>query len=283
MPALLTRMSTPSSSASAFWPSALTSSRSARLAGEQLDAFAKLGGQRLKLLDARAMQADDGALRMQCPRDRLADAARCAGDERLAAGQIEHCLATPLRWVPIPVSGERGERRPRPRPACRSPPWSSWRSMRRARPRQHLAGADLIKRGDAVAPRTIRSSRASARGRSPARPAGRRSRRGSVSGATATLATTGTDRRPILATSASAARIASAAGCISAEWNGAETGSMIARLAPFVECQARGGSTAALAPEMTNCPPPLSLAIWQVASRRRPRRRRLRRRPAPGR
>ena len=90
MPALLTRMSTPSSSASAFWPSALTSSRSDRLAGNSFDAVAELGGQRLELLDARAVQADGGALRVQRARDRLADAAGCAGDERLAAGQIEH-------------------------------------------------------------------------------------------------------------------------------------------------------------------------------------------------
>ena len=60
---------------------------------EQFYAVAEFGGQRLQLLDARAVQADDGALRVQHAGDRLADAAGCAGDERLAAGQIEHvCL-----------------------------------------------------------------------------------------------------------------------------------------------------------------------------------------------
>ncbi|MNY20563.1 hypothetical protein D3C86_1540490 [compost metagenome] len=65
-------------------------------------------------------------------------------------------------------------------------------------------------------------------------------------------------------TAASASRMASAAGAISAEWKGAETGSMMARLAPFSEAIAAAFSTAALPPEITSWPPPLSLAIWQT-------------------
>ena len=58
--------------------------------------------------------------------------------------------------------------------------------------------------------------------------------------------------------------MASAAGAISAEWKGAETGSISARLAPFSVQSRAASSTAAFAPEITSCPPPLSLAIWQT-------------------
>ena len=67
-----------------------------------------------------------------------------------------------------------------------------------------------------------------------------------------------------MVTSASAFAIASAAGCISLQWNGADTGSSIARLAPLVLAISSARSTAALSPETTTCPPPLSLAAWQT-------------------
>ena len=93
MPALLTRMSTPSSSASAFAPSALTSSRLERLAGKIFDPVAETRSQRLELFDLGAVQADDRALRVQDFGDRLANAAGSACHECLAAGQFEHfCL-----------------------------------------------------------------------------------------------------------------------------------------------------------------------------------------------
>ena len=83
-------MSTPSSSASAFCAERLDLVAVGQVGRKQLHAVAELAGQRLELLDAGAVQADDRALRMQHAGDRLADAAGCAGDERLAAGQIEH-------------------------------------------------------------------------------------------------------------------------------------------------------------------------------------------------
>ncbi len=49
-----------------------------------------------------------------------------------------------------------------------------------------------------------------------------------------------------------------------AEWNGAETGNRIARLAPTSLAASAAASTSAFEPEMTNWPPPLSLAIWQT-------------------
>ena len=95
----------------------------------------------------------------------------------------------------------------------------------------------------------------------------------------------GDQRRPgrLDRRSRSAAVIASAAGCMRAQWNGAETGSASARLAPPALASSIARSTAALVPEMTTCPPPLSLAAWQtqpgepeIARRLRGDRRRLR-------
>ncbi len=54
--------------------------------------------------------------------------------------------------------------------------------------------------------------------------------------------------------------MASAAGAISAQWNGAETGSSMARLMPRALEISTARSTAALWPEITTWPPPLSLA-----------------------
>ena len=73
---------------------------------------------------------------------------------------------------------------------------------------------------------------------------------GSVSGAAPTLATTGTTGADIV-TLASACAMASAAGCMSAQWKGADTGSMMARLAPFALAISAQRSTAALEPETT--------------------------------
>ena len=65
--------------------------------------------------------------------------------------------------------------------------------------------------------------------------------------------------------SASASAIASAAGCISGQWNGADTGSRIARLAPFSLAMSSARSTAALWPEITTWLGSLSLATVQTS------------------
>jgi len=60
---------------------------------KELDPVAEFARKRFQLLHARAMQPDDRALRVQHPGNRFADASRCAGNKRLAAGQFEHfCL-----------------------------------------------------------------------------------------------------------------------------------------------------------------------------------------------
>ncbi len=86
---------------------------------------------------------------------------------------------------------------------------------------------------------------------------------GSLIGLASTLATTGTTGGFTL-TFASACAITSAAGCISAQWKGADTGSSMARLAPLVLAISTARSTAALSPDTTTWPPPLSLAAWQT-------------------
>ena len=91
----------------------------------------------------------------------------------------------------------------------------------------------------------------------------RRISSGSVIGDASTLATSGA-AGGLMVTPANAFAIASAAGCISAQWNGADTGSSMARLAPFVFAISTARSTAALSPETTTCPPPLSLAAWHT-------------------
>ena len=78
-----------------------------------------------------------------------------------------------------------------------------------------------------------------------------------------TLATSGTTGAWIV-TSASAAFIASAAGAISAQWKGAETGSITERFAPASFASPTAFSTAAFAPEITTCAGSLSFAAWQT-------------------
>ena len=130
-----------------------------------------------------------------------------------------------------------------------------------AGPDEHLAGADLVERVDAVR-RTIPTSRASARvpvtcSTSAARISSGRSSAGRDIG-------DDRHRRRLTSTVASASPMASAAGCISAEWNGAETGSMIARLAPFSLHSSAACSTAAWSPEITNWPAHCRWRAWQT-------------------
>ena len=62
--------------------------------------------------------------------------------------------------------------------------------------------------------------------------------------------------------------MASAAGCISGQWKGAETGSIIARFAPRALAISMARSTAAFSPDNTTWAPPLSLAAAQMPHRR---------------
>src|SRR5581483_3370809 len=67
-------------------------------------------------------------------------------------------------------------------------------------------------------------------------------------------------------TFASALAIASAAGCINGQWNGADTDKGMARLTPLALAIAGTRSIALLAPESTTCPGALSLATTQTSS-----------------
>ena len=86
---------------------------------------------------------------------------------------------------------------------------------------------------------------------------------GSLIGLASTFATTGTTGG-LTVTCASACAITSAAGCINAQWKGADTCSNMARLAPLALAISTARSTAALSPDTTTCPAPLSLAAWQT-------------------
>ena len=65
--------------------------------------------------------------------------------------------------------------------------------------------------------------------------------------------------------SANTASIASAAGAIKAQWNGADTGKGMQRLAPRSVASAMARSIAAVAPDSTTWPGALSLAGWQTS------------------
>ncbi len=82
---------------------------------------------------------------------------------------------------------------------------------------------------------------------------------GALTLAAVTLATSGSAGTMISA-SPRASRIASAAGAISEQWNGAETGSSMARRMPRSLASSIARATALSAPEITTWPPPLSLA-----------------------
>src|SRR5262245_20332103 len=73
---------------------------------------------------------------------------------------------------------------------------------------------------------------------------------GSVIGNGRTLAASGTTG-DCTVTACSASAMASAAGGISAQWYGADTGSIMARLAPFAVAISTARSTAALSPDTT--------------------------------
>src|SRR6516225_3617705 len=73
---------------------------------------------------------------------------------------------------------------------------------------------------------------------------------GSLTGRAVTLATRGTIGG-LTNTCPKASTITSAAGCIRGQWNGADTGSIIARLTPCALATPTARSTAAFAPDKT--------------------------------
>ena len=242
----------------------LTASRSARLAGEQLGAFAELAGQRLEPLDARAMQADDGALRMQNARA-IASPMPPEAPVTRALRPVRSNMSCPPSVAPIPAHAsvgkpglDLGRRADRPRAA-------SWLVDAAGKTAQHLAGTDLDQGGDAVRREPFdRLAPADAAGHLLDQPVGDLPRLGERRHGDIGHHR---HRRPCRSPPRPARRASPRRPAASApNGNGAETGSMIARLAPFASARRAAASTPALAPETTSWPPPLSLAIWQVAS-----------------
>ncbi len=86
---------------------------------------------------------------------------------------------------------------------------------------------------------------------------------GSLIACARTFATSGTTGG-LTGILAKASAMASAAGCIRRQWKGADTGSIIARFTPRNLASSTARSTAALVPDTTTCPPPLSLAAAQT-------------------
>ena len=134
---------------------------------------------------------------------------------------------------------------------------------------QHLAGADLDERVDAgrrhgqashSRQRTVPVTCCDERRRGSRRIGDRRGRARWRRAARRRL-----DRRPPPAPS----RIASAAGCISAQWKGADTGSSMARLAPRPSGHRSRARPPPCGPRPRPGPPPLSLAASQTSSLRR--------------
>ena len=87
---------------------------------------------------------------------------------------------------------------------------------------------------------------------------------GSLMAEASTLATSGTAGAEIV-TWLKASLITSAAGCISAQWKGALTGSSTARRAPYFGASAIARSIAVRVPLITTCPGALSLAAAQTS------------------
>ena len=95
MPALLTRMSRPSHRLLGRRHQRLDLVAFGEIAREDMDAVAELAGERVEHLAPRARERDGRALRVQRTRDRAADAAGRAGDQRGLAGEIEHGCPPP--------------------------------------------------------------------------------------------------------------------------------------------------------------------------------------------
>ena len=138
-------------------------------------------------------------------------------------------------------AARRGERLP----GRRRRPTTASGSMRLTMPASTLARAALEDVADAAGAGSPGSSRPSAPGRTPGDRARRGSRAGSLSLLTSMLLITGMNGASI-GVVASRSRSRSAAGFIRLEWNGAETGSGSARLAPAALSSSQALSTPAL-------------------------------------
>ena len=91
MPALLTRMSRAAHRGLGRRHQGLDGILVRQVAGHEVDALAaEFGGQGFQRLGAGAGNGDDGTLRVERLGDGAAEAAGRAGDESLAAGQVEH-------------------------------------------------------------------------------------------------------------------------------------------------------------------------------------------------
>src|SRR5690606_38708782 len=223
---------------------AIDRGRVRQVGGGVMGALAQLLGEIGQHGFARARQHDSRALGVQGARDGPADAAGGAGHQGDFAGKVEHLISPKWRVV----SGEWREKAmtvgeilaTRHSPlvtalanasnssAVFSARASASGAMRLAMPVRTLPAPTSTKR---VTPpsEAIHSMLSRQRTRPVTCSTSRRRRTsGSVSGRAVTLATTGVEGATILA-SARAAAISSAAGCISGQWNGAETFSGMAR------------------------------------------------------
>src|ERR1700676_2674602 len=228
-----------------------------KVAGQHLNPPAQFAGERVQHLAPSPGNRHRRALRVQRLRDRAADAAGSTSDERRPASQIEHhrlpqavCAAASASFAAAISFGPPTEIPTAPSAMRLTSPLSTLPapiSKNLTTPWLAIYATDSRQR---TVPVTCSIRR-------------RRISSGSVIGAASTLDTKGETGR-LMVTPASAFAITSAAGCINRQWNGADTGSSMARLAPLVLAISSARSTAALSPETTTCPPPLSLAAWQT-------------------
>ncbi len=247
IPALLTRMANGPAAFSAAATSAIGGGGIAEVGDADVRPVAQISRQGLQSLGPRARKHHRRALGVQRPRNRRADAARSACDQRRPSVQPEHrrvlrgfsaLLRSRPAWPPKRHQHSGAMRRTRPASTLPAPS-----STKLSTPSATIASTLSRQRTVAVTWRTSRSLIST----------------GSVAFAAETLAINGTiGARGGLLCSASA--IASAAGAISAQWNGAETGSSMARRTPRILAISTARSTAPRWPEITICPPPLSFA-----------------------
>src|SRR5262249_24335982 len=199
-----------------------------------------------------------GALRSEARRDRAADAARRTGHERYLAGELEHDY----------VVRAAGERAPRAGPIVSSTARRSsgvlnatavdLRWILRTRPLSTAPGPTstyVVTPSNARRVTTASQRTGDDTCCTSASIAATASRFNSAS----TLATIGTVGVLVRSARSSGAS-RSCAGFISAQWNGALTGSGITRRAPRALARPRAGATAAAMPAITTCPPPLRFA-----------------------
>ena len=230
MPALLTRMSSWPSAASAAGTSASTAAVSERSQGRTCDALAQLGRRAPRAPRARVPDSATvapcacSARAMAPPMPPVAPvtSAVCAGQSNMMATPPSKAAQVASRLEGLDVGGR-----------ADGDAASRLRRDALGQAGQHLAGAESRQNGR----RRLRAMKPHAF--APAHRAGHL-----LDQQLADLVGVGDRRRqrhwrpaapraPGCSTSASAAAMASAAGCISAQWKGADTGSSMARLAPL--------------------------------------------------